>query len=99
MTARAPLPLVEFIIGDADAATGWPGSVKIPVAYIAQFPRDRDGTCAFCHGDPCAEFSPPDSQIAQYFARGRARAAQYENPLLRQGAMPQTCPCCDGRPT
>ena len=73
---------IRFYTGDA--APGWPGHVELEVDHIAQFPRGQDGTCAFCHGDPCAENSPPDSQIAQFFRRNR---------------WAETCPCCEGRPT
>jgi hypothetical protein len=76
---------IEFIIGDADDDIGWPGSVELEVAYISEYPRDDRGTCAFCHGDPCAEWSPADSEIARYFERNKQYAV--------------TCPCCEGRPT
>jgi hypothetical protein len=51
---------------------------------MGDFPRDEEGTCAFCHGDPCAETSPPDSAIARYYR---------ENPRA------ETCPTCAGQPT
>lgn len=84
---------VKFYIGDADSHTGWPGYVMLEVDHIADgYARGKDGTCAFCQGDPCAEDSPPESQIAQYFARNR----EY---WIRSGARSVSCPCCDGRPT
>jgi hypothetical protein len=86
---------IEFITGDADDDTGWPGSVTLDVAYISEFPRGADGACAFCHGDPCAEYSPSDSPIARFFSRNRARAINMGMIEM----MPETCPCCDGRPT
>lgn len=32
----------------------------LDVTHYAEFLRDPDGTCAFCHGDPCAERPCPD---------------------------------------
>lgn len=58
--------------------------VLLTVIYIAEYPRGVDGTCAYCHGDPCAERSGPDSLIGAYFARN---------------SWASTCPCCEGRPT
>jgi len=55
----------------------------LSVIYLADFARGVDGTCAFCHGDPCAEFGGPTTLIGAYFAR---------NPRA------ETCPLCDGRP-
>ena len=72
-----PLVLVPFYPGDGTL-------IKLPVAYFAEFLRDGRGWCAFCHADPCAEDSAPDSLIAQFFARN---------------TWARTCPCCDGRPT
>lgn len=56
----------------------------VPVAYLADFPRGEDGTCAYCHADPLAERTPPHPRIADYYRR---------NPRA------ETCPMCDGRPT
>jgi hypothetical protein len=53
------------------------------------FARGTDGQCAFCHGDPCAEWSEPNTPIYRYMrdADGRYRPGR------------STCPCCDGRPS
>ena len=72
---------VEFLGGKSFA--GRP--VFMEVTYFAEFLRGPDGTCAFCHGDPCAESSPQDSFIARYMQEYKAWA--------------ETCPVCDGRPT
>ena len=66
------------------------GQVMLTVTYIAEFPRDEKGTCAFCHGDPCAEYSPEDSWIWRYMNIPAYAGSSY---------LPETCPCCDGRPT
>lgn len=60
------------------------GEVWLDVKYIAEFARDAKGLCAFCHGDPCAESSPPDSLIARELEAATWRGA---------------CPCCEGRPS
>jgi hypothetical protein len=66
--------------------------VVVDVAYVASdFPRNPDGTCAFCLGDPCAEWSGPDSAIARWFARNL--------DSYRNAHMDMTCPMCGGRPT
>lgn len=70
--------LVPFLTGDGT------GETMLTVTYIAEFPRDTNGLCAFCHGDPCAEESSAVSLISKYFARNKHAA---------------TCPCCDGRPS
>jgi hypothetical protein len=71
------MPLLQLTTGD--------GTFEyVSVNYWAQFPRWKDSTCAYCHGDPCNENSPPTSTIARYYAR---------NPHA------ETCPVCDGRPT
>jgi len=59
------------------------------VAYIAEYARGPDGTCAFCHGDPCAEY-PEQASVNG--------AAIYNYADERNGRF-ETCPCCDGRPT
>lgn len=69
---------VPYIIGDGT------GEVMLSVAYVAEFPRDARGTCAFCHGDPLAERCGPETLIGAYFAR---------NPTA------ETCPLCDGQPS
>jgi hypothetical protein len=69
--------LVPFL-GDGEDA------VLLTVIYIAEYPRGLDGTCAYCHGDPCAERSGPETLIGDFF--------------LRNG-WAEACPCCDGRPS
>ena len=60
-------------------------SFEVVVAYISEFPRGKDGTCALCQGDPCAEDkSRKKTLIKKYYK---------ENPNAT------TCPCCNGRPT
>lgn len=60
-------------------------NILLSVAYVANgYARGADGTCAFCHGDPFAERSPPDSLIARFY-KVKPRAT--------------TCPVCEGRPT
>lgn len=61
--------------------------VWLDVAYWAEYLRDIDGLCAFCHGDPCGERSDPDSLIMREIA-----AHPPYSPF-------ETCPCCLGRPT
>lgn len=73
-----PTYLVPFLIGDGT------DQVMLTVIYIAEFPRGVDGTCAFCHGDSCAERSAPISLISKFFARNE---------------WAETCPLCDGRAT
>lgn len=90
ITRTRPFP-VPFWIGDGS------GRVMLYVSGISGgFPRDADGRCAFCHGDPCAEASGPDTEIARYFARGWLREQSYG---MRRYALASTCPLCDGRPT
>lgn len=77
--------LVPFL---GDGAYRWNDGGKdtvLTVIYIAEFPRGVDGTCAYCHGDPCAERSPATSLIAKFFEHNASWA--------------DTCPCCGGRPT
>ena len=65
----------------------YPGNgteVMLQVSYIADFPVGADGTCAFCHGDPSAVTSSPDSWIGTYMSN---------HPFA------QACPCCEGRPS
>jgi len=80
--AKAPsdnrLYLVPVYIGDGRDA------ILLTVRYWAEFLRGPDGTCAFCHGDPCAEQSGPATLISNFYAR---------NPGI------ETCPVCNGRPT
>lgn len=63
---------------------GTGGEERLPVAYVSGYPRGPGGRCAFCHGDPTCEDSPPDSPIGRYFA-----AAPHAS----------SCPVCDGRPS
>ena len=78
--AKPKLYSVPFLCGDGS------GKIMLKVKYFAEFLRggDKYGTCAFCEGDPCAENSPPDSRIAQFFKRNK---------------WAETCPCCRGRAT
>lgn len=83
-----PTYLVPFL-GDGANLSHTPGvpdgpPTMLTVIYIAEYPRGVNGTCAYCHGDPCAERSRATSLIAKYYARN---------------SWAQTCPCCDGRPT
>jgi hypothetical protein len=61
--------------------------VWLDVIYFAEFLRDVDGLCAFCHGDPCGENSAPDSLIMREIAATPSYSTF------------ETCPCCQGRPT
>jgi hypothetical protein len=72
-----PTYLVPFL---GDGTDG----VLLTVIYIAEYPRDVNDACAYCHGDPCALRAGPDTLIGAYFGRN-SRAT--------------TCPCCEGRPT
>jgi len=74
--------LVPFLGDGAYQETG--KDTMLTVIYIAEFPRGIDGTCAYCHGDPCAEDSVPESLITKFFKRN---------------SWAETCPCCNGRPT
>lgn len=56
------------------------------VVRISDYARGPDGTCAFCHGDPCLEH--PDDY-------GDTAMKQYD----ADGNWWDTCPCCEGRPT
>jgi excinuclease UvrABC ATPase subunit len=48
-----------------------------------EFPRGKDGTCAFCKGDPCAELG--EGLIAIY--------VEFNKDWF------ETCPVCKGMPT
>ena len=82
-----PLPFLGCKLTAYGGPNGTGEDVVLLVAEWAQYLRDVNGLCAFCHGDPCAESSPPDSLIA----RERACSPSY--------APFETCPCCEGRPT
>jgi hypothetical protein len=71
------MPIVPFSPGDGTR-------IELEVAGISEFPRDAAGTCAFCHGDPCAEEADPNTEIARYY---------------RRNSWAQTCSMCQGRPT
>jgi hypothetical protein len=72
---------VPYYVGDGS------GRMFLYVADIAEYPRDADNLCAFCHGDPCAEHSGPESEIVKHMNRCPSYA-----PF-------ETCPLCLGRPT
>lgn len=74
---NAPTYLVPFYVGDGR------GPIFLTVTYVAEYLRGPDGLCAFCHGDPLAEESGPETLIGNFWAR---------NPHQ------ETCPCCSGRP-
>lgn len=74
---RPAYSIVEYLPGDGTEAF-------VRVTYIADYPRGEDGLCAYCHGDPCAENSTPNSLIGGYYIR---------NPRA------ETCPMCNGRPS
>lgn len=85
--------LVPFLAGDGT------GEIMLTVTYIAGgFARDVNGECAFCHGDPLAETSPPESLIARYWATANARWDSYGwgvgSPYRPRD---WSCPMCDGR--
>lgn len=69
---------VPFLCGDGSP------DVMLDVAYIADFPRDENSRCAFCHGDPCDQSVFKRTEIHAYYVR---------NPRA------ETCPCCLGRPS
>lgn len=73
------MPLVKFLPGDSTEH-------MLEVAYIARYARNAAGDCAFCLGDPCAEFetTPGDTPIRQYF---------------RNLKFADCCPFCQGSPT
>lgn len=48
------------------------------------YPRGKNGTCAFCCGDPCAEREEANERILGFFRRNRHA---------------DTCPMCFGQPT
>lgn len=77
-TGTEPLYLVPFFAADGG------GAILLTVACWADYLRDVDNRCAFCHGDPCAERAGTNSLIYLYYQR-----CPWAN----------TCPCCQGRPT
>ena len=70
------MPIIPFSPGDGTR-------IDLEVAKINEFPRDFQDTCAFCHGDPCAEEDDRDTEIARYY---------------RRNSWAETCPMCQGRP-
>lgn len=68
---------MKFYIGNEE--------VDLKVDFFAEYPRGNDGLCALCHGDPCNEYSPPDSLIARWWKENESCAS--------------TCPVCGGRPS
>ena len=66
--------------------------IWLDVRYFAEFLRDVRGQCAFCHGDPCAERSAPDSLIAREYEC-------WKNARWASDSGYFTCPCCQGRPS
>lgn len=76
---------VPYIPGNGDVFPD--GQVMLYVSDIAEFPRDIDNQCAFCHGDPCADRSPEDSYIWRYM----------NTPWYPGASLPQVCPLCDGK--
>lgn len=70
------MPIVEFLIGDGS-------EYFLEVIYIAHdFARGPGGNCAFCEGDPLAEYSPQGAPISVY---------------LRENPDEEYCPFCNGR--
>lgn len=71
------MPQIRFMPGD-------PTDGLVDVEWIGfDFARGKDGLCAFCHGDPCAE-RDKNTPIGRFYER---------NP------NEQTCPMCNGRPS
>jgi len=69
--------LVKFLPGDGTTC-------HVYVDYLTyDFPRGRDGLCAYCHGDPLAEHGV-NALIRGYYER---------NPTA------ETCPMCHGAPS
>lgn len=56
--------------------------VTLDVTYIAEYARGPGSTCAFCHGDPCAESSGEETDIRKF---------------LIKNVYADTCPVCQGR--
>jgi hypothetical protein len=83
--AKTRLYPVPFYIGDGSER------MFIYVASYSEYPRDVNHLCAFCHGDPCAERSGPETDIAQYIARAMAAPWRHHSGY--------TCPLCEGRPS
>lgn len=83
-----PVTRIQFM-GCAITAYAEPpdDEVWLDVTRFAEYLRDVDGLCAFCHGDPCGENSPPRSLIMREIAACPSYA-----PFV-------TCPNCQGRAT
>jgi hypothetical protein len=73
-----PRYLVPFSPGDGGE------QVLLTVSYWAEYLRDPDGLCAFCHHNIDA-WSNPATLIGDYF--------------VRCGSWADTCPNCLGRPS
>lgn len=58
--------------------------VTLDVTYIAEYARGPGSTCAFCHGDPCADGIDKTSDIAQFFAKNK---------------WATVCPVCEAKTT
>lgn len=74
------MALVPFYPGNGPA-------IAVDVDHISEFPRDVDGYCAFCHGDPCDEEKIDGSLIHEFWES------------IREHHWIDTCPCCGGRPS
>jgi len=72
---------VPFYPGDGE-------TIMLEVAYIAEFPCDERGLCAFCHGDACDEEEKEGSLIHDFYVRH----------MEQWGTYAEHCPCCEGRP-
>jgi hypothetical protein len=60
------------------------GEDSVPIHSFAEYPRDSEGFCAFCHGDPLAEHTDEDTPIGRFW---------------KTSLWAETCPCCEGRPS
>lgn len=71
-------------------------SEYIEVSSIAEFPRGKNGRCAYCYGDPCAEYpvTPDTQQIHDFYLRNKLKRESGKSRWF-----PESCPCCGGRAT
>lgn len=67
-----------------DFYAGYGESYQVEVAYISEYPRNSNGACSFCDGDPCNEYPKKGSLISKFYKKNK------DAP---------TCPLCQGRPT
>lgn len=58
---------------------------QIEVDHWAEFPRGKDGLCAFCHGDPVAE-----EEI-------KRSPTPIQELMMEHWRSYEACPVCDGR--